>query len=68
MLEVVYRRSDGMIVRSLAFYSYRRGPIGQWMLGDKPLSEVDGEVLYQGTRLNTDDFDRMFAGWRKPTA
>ena len=59
VLEVVHRTDDGMIVRSLAFYSYR-GPIGQWMLGDNPLRELKDEIIYKGPRLSDDEFaDRL---------
>ena len=56
VMEVVYRRGDGMIVRSLAFYSYRSGPIGEWMLGDTPLRDAEGELIYQGPRLSDEQF------------
>ena len=63
MMEVVYRQSDGSIVRTLAFYSHRRGPLGEWMLGDTPLREFDGgDILHQGERLTDEEFDRLLDG------
>lgn len=38
--EVTYRR-DGFIVMGIAVYSYRRGWIGQWMVGDVPLADLE---------------------------
>ena len=59
MLEVIYRRKDGILVKSVAFYSYRRGPIGEWEVGSVPLDKIDGEVL------STRPFDvsRCFVDW-----
>lgn len=50
LMEVVYRRNDGVIVRTLAINSYRGGPIGEWTVGDIPLSELGGEFIYKGPR------------------
>lgn len=65
MLEVVYLRSDGVTVRSLAFYSYRRGPVGEWMVGDVPLSALDGTIIYQGPRMGDAEFALLVEG-QKP--
>ena len=60
-MEVVYRRPDGMIIRSIALWSHRRGPIGEWMLGDGPLQEVEGEFLHKGGRLSEAEFKALVA-------
>ncbi len=43
--EVVYRREDGATVKAVAHYRYRRGPIGKWMLGDKPLEDMRDQII-----------------------
>ncbi len=45
LMEIVYRRRDGMMVRGLAYYSYRRGPAGEWFYDGQPLAELDGELI-----------------------
>lgn len=49
VMEVIWLRSDGVKVKSIAFYSYRCGPFGEWWMGDKPLSEIDGKIMSVGT-------------------
>lgn len=56
IMEVVYRRSDGVVVRTLAYYSHRNGPIGEWMVGNASLSELGGNILYKGPRLTEANF------------
>ena len=41
MKDVLYRRSDGTLVKSLAFYSYRNGLFGEWMVGDVSLADLN---------------------------
>jgi hypothetical protein len=48
VMEVIYRQPDGTLVRSLAHYSYRCGPVGEWRIGDTPLDKIDGEILRKG--------------------
>ena len=43
--EIVWRRRDGVTVRSLAYYSYRDGPLGRWMIGDTPVEALDGTII-----------------------
>jgi hypothetical protein len=45
LLKIVYRRKDGMTVTGLAYYSYRRGPAGEWVYDGKPLAELDGVLI-----------------------
>jgi hypothetical protein len=45
LLEVIYIRSDGVTVKTLAFYSYRHGPIGEWMIGDTRLDKIDSKIV-----------------------
>lgn len=52
MLKVIYRRNDGTMVRTLAVYSYRRGPLGEWLIDGQPLSGLAGEVIYKGPQLS----------------
>jgi hypothetical protein len=35
--EVFYEEPDGTKVRTVAYVSYRKSPIGEWMVGDVPL-------------------------------
>lgn len=44
-MEVTWVRDDGTRVRSAAYYSYRRDPLGEWMVGDTPLREIKGAVF-----------------------
>jgi hypothetical protein len=67
LMEVVYRQPDGMIFRALAFYSYRGGPIGEWIVGDRPLAEIDGEIVYRGARMSDVEFARRLEDWREVT-
>jgi hypothetical protein len=45
MMEITYRRPDGTIVIGFAHYSYRRGPVGEWVFDGKPLADLDGDVI-----------------------
>lgn len=40
-MEVFYRRADGAKVRSYAYRDYRRSFIGELMVGDVPLGELN---------------------------
>ena len=37
--------NDGTRMIGIACLSYRCGPIGQWMLGDVPLSDIPGKII-----------------------
>ena len=59
-MEVVYLREDGMVVRTYAYQSSRNCPGNpEWMIGNIPLREMKGEILYQGNRLNDEQFNRL---------
>lgn len=50
MMEIHFiRKADGAKVRSVAYYSYRCGPIGEWVIGNTPVDEFDeGEIVWKG--------------------
>lgn len=58
MIEVVYLRDDGTIVRSYAYYSSRSGT-SRLMVGDTPVDEINGKILYQGAPQTTEQFDHL---------
>ena len=47
-MEVLIARPDGTWCLRLAHYSYRRGPIGEWLVGGVALDNVNGVVIAKG--------------------
>lgn len=48
MIEVIYRRRDNTYGRSIARLIYRRGSYGEWLIDDRPIEKVDGDIVYCG--------------------
>lgn len=50
MLEIIYIDAFGIRRKSLAHYSYRYGPIGEWVLGEIRLKDMMGTILSRRIR------------------
>lgn len=56
-MNILMRDKAGTLRLRYAYWSYRRGPIGEWFVGSVPLSELPGEVIATDTHAVT-----MFEG------
>lgn len=60
-MDVLIARADGTFSLRYAHYSYRRGPVGEWVVSGKPLDQVNGTVIARGPEAK-ELFDKITKG------
>jgi hypothetical protein len=60
-MDILIAMPDGTFALRVAHYSYRKGPIGEWVVGEVPLDSVNGTVIARGPEASR-FFDEMRKG------